>query len=61
MRWIRGGSDVESGRQLREREREIVLERERLERERGQSFNPCWVPAPACLPCKCPGSCRVAL
>lgn len=34
MRWIRGGSDVESGRQLREREREIVLERERLERER---------------------------
>lgn len=45
----------------REREREIVLERERLERERGQSFNPCWVPAPACLPCKCPGSCRVAL
>lgn len=31
MRWIRGGSDVESGRQLRERER---LERETGERER---------------------------
>lgn len=31
MRWIRGGSDVESGRQLRERER---LERETRERER---------------------------
>lgn len=34
MRWIRGGSDVESGRQLRERERERDSTRERLERER---------------------------
>lgn len=48
MRWIRGGSDVESGRQLRERERNSARERETGERERAvvQSLlGPC-----TCLP-----------
>lgn len=49
MRWIRGGSDVESGRQLRERERD-TRERDKRERERERAdvqslLGPC-----TCLP-----------